>query len=108
MDLSNRLSYAVYWKTQFSEKPGALCRNGVPDIHCTDGVSPIQGPFDKRTDADLSTPTRIDYIFLRGADTVYTSTVVFNPGNVATGPINPAEPAVSDHSGAFTQIRLSH
>jgi maltose 6'-phosphate phosphatase len=103
-----RDSYAEYRKTQFSEELGTLCGNGVPDIHCTDGVSPIQGLLDKQTGAELSKPTRIDYIFLRGTNTVSTSTVVFNPGNAATGPINPAKPAVSDHSGVFTQIRLSH
>jgi maltose 6'-phosphate phosphatase len=102
-----RDSYAEYQLTQFSEEPGALCRNGVPDIHCTDGVTPIQGLIDRRTGTDLSKPTRVDYLFLSGADTVYTSTVVFNPGNAATGPIHPAESAVSDHSGVFTQIRLS-
>jgi hypothetical protein len=32
--------------------------------------------------------------------------VVFNPGNAMTGPINPAEPVVSDHGGLFTKIRL--
>jgi hypothetical protein len=103
-----RDSYAEYRKTKFSEEPGGLCQNGVADIHCTDGVSPLQGLIDRQTGADFSKPTRVDYLFLRGTDTVHTSTVVFNPGNAATGPINPAEPAVSDHSGVFTRIRLSH
>jgi hypothetical protein len=31
-----------------------------------------------------------------------------NPGNAVTGPINPAEPAVSDHGGLFSQIMLGH
>jgi hypothetical protein len=53
-----RDSYAVYRKTQFSEEPGALCRNGIPDIHCLDEVSPIQGLLDSRTGADLSKLTR--------------------------------------------------
>jgi maltose 6'-phosphate phosphatase len=103
-----RDSYAEYRKTKFAEEPGILCRNGVPDIHCTDGVSPLQGLIDGQSGAHFSMPTRVDYIFLRGANTVSTSTVVFNPGNAATGPINAAEPAVSDHGGVFTQIRLSH
>lgn len=100
--------YAEYRSTQFGETPQALCRRGVPDIHCTDGVSPLQGLIDKQTGAGFPRPARIDYLFIRGAGTVRTSRVVFNPGNAATGPINPAEPAVSDHSGLFTQIMLGH
>ena len=103
-----RDSYAEYRKAKFSEEPGALCRNGIPDIHCTDGASPLQGLIDRQTGADFSKPTRVDYLFLRGANTVDRSNVVFNPGNAMTGPISPAEPAVSDHSGVFTLIRLGH
>lgn len=103
-----RDSYAEYRKARFSEEPGTLCRNGIPDIHCTDGVSPLQGLINWKTKADFSKPTRVDYLFLRGANTVDTSKVVFNPGNAMTGPIIPAEPAVSDHSGVFTWIRLVH
>ncbi|HRC43052.1 MAG TPA: hypothetical protein PLT27_03285 [Nitrospira sp.] len=35
--------YAEYRRTQFGETRQTLCWNGVPDIHCTDGVSPVQG-----------------------------------------------------------------
>jgi maltose 6'-phosphate phosphatase len=100
--------YAEYRGTQFGETRQTLCWNGVPDIHCTDGVSPIRGLIDKDTGAEVPRPTRIDYLFLRGTDTVPTSRVVFNPGNAATGPMNGAEPAVSDHSGVFAQITLGH
>lgn len=99
--------YAEYRRTQFGEARQSLCWNGVPDIHCTDGVSPVQGLIDKQTGAGFPRPARIDYLFLRGAGSVLTSRVVFNPGNAATGPVNPAEPAVSDHSGLFAQIMLS-
>jgi maltose 6'-phosphate phosphatase len=101
-----RDSYAEYRKAKFSEEPGTLCKKGIPDIHCTDGVSHLQGLIDRQTGAGFSTPTRVDYLFLRGANTVDRSTVVFNPGNAMTGPINPAEPVVSDHGGLFTKIRL--
>ena len=103
-----RDSYAEYRTAKFSEEPVTLCRNGIPDVHCTDGVSPLQGLIDRQTGADFSKPTRVDYLFLRGANTVDTSKVVFNPGNAITGPIIPTEPAVSNHSGVFTRIRLGH
>jgi maltose 6'-phosphate phosphatase len=103
-----RDSYAEYRKAKFSEEPGTLCRTGIPDIHCTDGVSPLQGLIDRQTGAGFSKPTRVDYLFLRGANTVDRSTVVFNPGNTMTGPIIPSEPAVSDHSGVFTKVKLGH
>jgi maltose 6'-phosphate phosphatase len=70
--------YAEYRSTQFGERRQTFCWNGVPDIHCTDGVSPIQGLIDKQTGAKFSKPARIDYLFLRGADSVRTSRVVFN------------------------------
>jgi hypothetical protein len=57
---------------------------------------------------DFAKPARIDYLFLRGSDAVRVSKVVFNPGNAAIGPINPSKPAVSDHSGVFSQITLMH
>ena len=100
--------YAEYRKTTFGDALETLCWNGVPDVHCTDGVSPVQGVIDRRTGAGFSRPTRIDYLFLHGADTVKLSQVVFDPGNTATGPIHSSEPAVSDHSAVFTQITLTH
>jgi maltose 6'-phosphate phosphatase len=99
--------YAGYRRTQFGEAPEALCRQGVADVHCTIGTTPVQGLFDSRTGAALPKPQRIDYLFMSGTDTVTTSSVVFNPGNGATGPINPTEPSVSDHSGVFAQITLN-
>lgn len=98
--------YAEYRKTEFGDARDTLCWNGKADIHCTDGVSPMQGLIDQKTGAAFSRPMRIDYLFLRGGDSVRLSQVVFNPGNTATGPINPAEPAVSDHSGVFAEIML--
>ncbi|WP_447987086.1 endonuclease/exonuclease/phosphatase family protein [Nitrospira sp. Nam74] len=100
--------YAEYRKTKFGDALESLCGNGVPDAHCTDGVSSIQGLIDQQTGAGFSTPARIDYLFLHSADTVSLSKVVFDPGNAATGPINSAEPAVSDHSAIFSQIMLTH
>lgn len=99
--------YADFRKTAFGESLETLCWNGIPDIHCTDGVSPLQGLIARKTGADVSRPTRIDYLFHMGADNVRASRVIFNPGNTSTGPINPQEPAVSDHSGVFAQITLS-
>jgi maltose 6'-phosphate phosphatase len=98
--------YADYRRTQFGEARDTLCRQGVADIHCTIGTSPVEGLIDSRTGAALPKPQRIDYLFMSGTDPVTTSRVVFNPGNGATGPINPTEPAVSDHSGVFVQITL--
>jgi len=99
--------YADYRKSQFGEALDILCWNGVADIHCTEGVSPVQGLADKQTGARFSKPARIDYLFLHGTDRGQMSKVLFNPGNAATGPINSGEPAVSDHSGVFAQILLS-
>ena len=98
--------YAEYRNTRFHEARQTLCWNGVADIHCTDGVSPLQGLIAKETGARFSRPERIDYLFLRSADSVRLSQVIFNPGNAETGPINPTDPAVSDHSGVFAQIIL--
>lgn len=98
--------YAEYRTTTFGDARDAFCWNGRPDIHCTDGVSPTQGLIDQKTGAAFSRPTRIDYLFLRGFDTVRLSRVVFNPGNTKTGPVNPSESAVSDHSGVFAEIML--
>lgn len=98
--------YEEYRRVQFGDALESLCWNGKPDIHCTDGVSPIQGIITSQTGGNVSTPQRIDYLFLGGADSIRSSKVVFNPGNAATGPINPSEPAVSDHSGVFAQITL--
>lgn len=98
--------YAEYRRVQVGEERETLCWNGKADIHCTDGVSPIQGIITSQTGGNVSTPKRIDYLFLGGADSIRSSKVVFNPGNAATGPINPSEPAVSDHSGVFAQITL--
>jgi maltose 6'-phosphate phosphatase len=98
--------YAEYRRVQFGDALESLCWNGKPDIHCTDGVSPIQGIITSQTGGNVSTPKRIDYLFLGGADSIRSSKVVFNPGNATTGPINPTEPAVSDHSGVFAQITL--
>lgn len=98
--------YAEYRKTAFGDAPDTLCWNGKADIHCTEGVSPRQGLIDQQTGAAFARPVRIDYLFLRGTDTIRTSRVVFNPGNTATGPINPGEPAVSDHSGVYAEITL--
>ncbi len=99
--------YAEYRRTGVGEAAESLCANGVADIHCTDGVSPLRGLIDTQTGADFSTPKRLDYIFLRGVDAIQASRVVFNPGNASTGPINPGQPAVSDHSGVFGQITLT-
>jgi maltose 6'-phosphate phosphatase len=98
--------YADYRQAQFKEDKSMLCRNRRADIHCTDGVSPLQGIIDSATGAAFSPPARLDYLFLRGPGTIKTSRVVFNPGNRATGPINPGEPAVSDHSGVYAEILL--
>jgi endonuclease/exonuclease/phosphatase family metal-dependent hydrolase len=98
--------YAEYRQAQFGQERNTLCRNGVADIHCTDGVSPLQGVIGGATGAAFSRPARLDYLFVRGPVTVKTSKVVFNPGNRATGPINPSEPAVSDHSGVYAEIIL--
>ncbi len=102
-----RDAYAEYRRTAFGEPPGSLCANGRPDIHCTDGVSSMQGLSDAQTGGEFARPARLDYLFLIGGDTVSTSRVVFNPGNAATGPIQSGEPPVSDHSGVFTQITLA-
>jgi endonuclease/exonuclease/phosphatase family metal-dependent hydrolase len=99
--------YAEYRKRQFGDTLDQLCWNGRADIHCTDGVSSIQGIIAQQTGASFATPSRIDYLFLRSAAMVFTSRVVFNPGNQQTGPINSTEPAVSDHSGVFGQITLA-
>lgn len=98
--------YAEYRQATFGDALNALCWNGKADIHCTDGVSPLQGLIAQRTNAGFSRPARIDYLFLRGVDTVRASRVIFNPGNAATGPINDADPAVSDHSGVYAGIML--
>ena len=98
--------YAELRRTAFGEAPESLCANGRADIHCTDGVSPLRGLIATQTGADFSTPKRLDYIFLRGVDAIQASRVVFNPGNASTGPIDAAQPAVSDHSGVFAQITL--
>lgn len=98
--------YAEYRKAQFGDALESLCRDGKPDKHCTEGVSPTQGLIDQQTGAALAEPSRIDYLFLRSSDTVRLSRVVFNPGNTKTGPINPSEPAVSDHSGVYAEILL--
>jgi maltose 6'-phosphate phosphatase len=98
--------YAEYRQAQFGQERSTLCRNGVADIHCTDGVSPLRGVIGGATDAAFSRPARLDYLFVRGPGSVKSSRVVFNPGNRATGPIDPAEPAVSDHSGVFAEILL--
>jgi maltose 6'-phosphate phosphatase len=99
--------YAEYRRAQIGDAPDTLCWNGKADIHCTDGVSPLQGLIAQRTGAAFSKPARIDYLFLRDADAVHLSRVVFNPGNTATGPIDPSESAVSDHSGVLAEITLS-
>jgi endonuclease/exonuclease/phosphatase family metal-dependent hydrolase len=98
--------YAEYRQQQFSEARDTLCWNGKADIHCTEGVSPLQGIITSQTGGNVSTPQRIDYLFLGRAGSVTSSKVVFNPGTAATGPINPSQPAVSDHSGVFAQITL--
>lgn len=90
--------YAEYQETK-GLSLDSLCW-GSADKHCTDGVSPIQGLIGLQTGAGLSSPKRIDYLFLRGVDKVLTSRVVFNPL------VNPFEPAVSDHSGVFAKITL--
>jgi maltose 6'-phosphate phosphatase len=98
--------YAEYRLAQFGDALPSLCGNGVADVHCTDGVSPIRGLTAQLTGGEFGRPARIDYLFLDGADTVSLSRVVFNPGNAATGPINPTEPPISDHSGLFAEITL--
>lgn len=98
--------YAEYRQTTFGDARDSLCWNGKADIHCTDGVSPLLGLIAQRTGTGFSRPARIDYLLLRGLDTVRASRVIFNPGNTATGPINAADPAVSDHSGVFAEIVL--
>jgi maltose 6'-phosphate phosphatase len=98
--------YAAYRKDTFGDAREALCWNGKADIHCTVGVSPVLGLIDKKSGAGFSGPRRIDYLFLRGTDTIRTSRVIFNPGNAATGSINADDPAVSDHSGVFAEIML--
>jgi maltose 6'-phosphate phosphatase len=99
--------YAEYRQQQFGDPLNRLCWNGQVDLHCTAGVSPVQGVIAQQTGGSFSTPARIDYLFVRGAATIFTSRVVFNPGNRQSGPINPAEPAVSDHSGVFGQIKVT-
>jgi maltose 6'-phosphate phosphatase len=98
--------YAEYRKAQAGDPPEALCRSGKADLHCTDGVSPVQGLIAQRTGAPFAPPARIDYLFGRGSNSVRQSRVLFNPGNTGTGPIVPTEPAVSDHSGVYTEILL--
>jgi hypothetical protein len=98
--------YAQFRLTALREPAETLCANGIADIHCTDGVSPLRGLIATQTGADFSTPKRLDYTFLRGVDAIQASRVVFNPGNASTGPIDPDQPAVSDHSGVFAQITL--
>jgi maltose 6'-phosphate phosphatase len=98
--------YAEYRKAQAGDAPETLCRRGKADLHCTDGVSPVQGLIAQRTGAPFAPPARIDYLFGRGSNSVRQSRVLFNPGNTGTGPIVPTEPAVSDHSGLYTEILL--
>jgi maltose 6'-phosphate phosphatase len=98
--------YAEYRQVQFGQERNTLCRNGVADIHCTDGVSPLRGVIGAATGAAFSRPARLDYLFVRGPAVVKTSMVVFNPGNRVTGPIDPSQPAVSDHSGVYAEILL--
>jgi maltose 6'-phosphate phosphatase len=99
--------YAEYRQKESGEPVNQLCWNGQADVHCTYGVSSVQGLIEQQTRASFPSPARIDYLFIRGAATVFTSRVVFNPGNRQSGPINPTEPAVSDHSGVFAQITLN-
>jgi maltose 6'-phosphate phosphatase len=100
--------YAEYRKQQFGDALNRLCWNGRADLHCTAGVSPVQGVIAQQTGDSFSAPARIDYLFLRGAATISTSRVIFNPGNRQSGPVNPAEPAVSDHSGVFWEVTLTN
>ena len=106
MSVGFRDVYAEFRRTAFGQPAKTLCANGIADVHCTDGVSPLRGLIATQTGADFSTPKRLDYIFLRGGDSIQASRVIFNPGNASTGPIDPDQPAVSDHSGVFAQITL--
>lgn len=62
-----------------------------PDIHCTVGVSILDGG---------DTPRRIDYIFVNKVKGVRESRVVFNTL------IDPNQPTVSDHAGVFVSVNL--
>ena len=61
-----------------------------PDIHCTTGVSELNGPKSRRK----------DYIFVKGFADVSLSMVVFNTL------VNGNEPTVSDHAGVLVRLEL--
>ena len=82
----------AYAKAVEPEPLTGLCEDpGNADVHCTVGVSELNG----------RNARRIDYIFARRFGAVEAGEVVFNPG-VAGG----VGPTVSDHAAVFVSVSL--